>query len=349
MPERVVRARCAAAWLSISTLVVVCVFFSGIRKEVLLGKGGGSGEGLEALHQRLIAQLKLSKHNLAELLRHAGNVHQTLTFIDSPAITEDWEGGVGKTLSTRGQSEARKEWIRRAEDRTLPRLNNGITSPTNLRSRRDVEQVLQREEKELVKEGGTTAMHAAELLSTLLKKTISLSTAVDWTGQPTYPVMPKETELVEAARRVAYRKAFARIQETRVKTSLDQLLADDLMKCLQMGGPRPSQVILSTTEDTLPATDIGSKQIFDLGKQDVNCNSASQEGGESVLNGFRLQSADDNSKVAYHINCSSGAYFDTREVFRPSLMSHFYCSLLLYGSHANPNVLLTDLTVINHR
>jgi len=70
-----------------------------------------------------------------------------------------------------------------------------------------LEQVLQREEKELGKEGGTTAMHAAELLSTLLKKTISLSTA------PTYPVMPKETELVEAARRVAYLKAFAKIQE----------------------------------------------------------------------------------------------------------------------------------------
>jgi hypothetical protein len=198
-----------------------------------------------------------------------------------------------------------------------------------------VEQVLQREEKELFKEGGTTAMHAAELLSTLLKKTISVSTA------QTYPVMPKETELVEAARRVAYRKAFAKIQETRVKSSLDQLLADDLMKCLQMGGPRPSQVILSTTENNLPATD--------LGKQDVNCSPDSQEGGESVLNGFRLQTADDNSKVAYHINCSSGAYFDTREVFRPSLMSHFYCSLLLYVSHANPKVLLTDLTVINHR
>ena len=348
MPERVVRARCAAAWLSISTVVVAFVFCLGIRKEVLVDKGGGSGEGLEALHQRLIAQLKLSKYNLAELLKHAGNVHQTTP----NAITEDWEGGVGKsgTLSTRGKSEARKQWMRRAEDRTLPRLNNGITnnarraSPTNLRSRRDVEQVLQREEKELVKEGGTTAMHAAELLSTLLTKTISLSTR-----PPTYPVMPKETELVEAARRVAYRKAFAKIQETRVKTSLDQLLADDLMKCLQMGGPRPSQVILSTTEDKLPATDIGSKKVFDLGKQDVNCNPDSQEGGESVLNGFRLQTADDNLKVAYHINCSSGAYFDTREVFRPSLMSHFYCSLLLYGSHANPNVLMTDLTVINHR
>ena len=336
MPERVVRARCAAAWLSISTLVVVCVFCLGIRKEVLLGKGGGSGEGLEALHQRLIAQLKLSKYNLAELLKHAGNVHQT-----SPnAITEDWEG-VGKsgTLSTRGKSEARSQWMRRAEGRTLPRLNNGMTknarraSPKNLRSGRDVEQVLQREEKELVKEGGTTAMHAAELLS----------------SPPTYPVMPKETELVEAARRVAYRKAFAKIQETRVKTSLDQLLADDLMKCLQMGGPRPSQVILSTTEDNLPATDIESKKVFDLGKQDVNCNPDSQEGGESVLNGFRLQTADDNSKVAYHINCSSGAYFDTREVFRPSLMSHFYCSLLLYGSHANPNVLLTEHTVTNYR
>ena len=122
--------------------------------------------------------------------------------------------------------------------------------------------------------------------------------------------MPKESDIVEATRQ-AYRKALAKMKARRATTSLDQ--ADSgLIQCLEQGPPAPSKVNFVSTEDSSSATDFGSHQTFALENQNVDC-------GDSALNGFQLQSL--GHLMRYNIKCTSGAHFDTSEVFCPSLMS----------------------------